>query len=126
VSWGQGKTDDRQERQHVRGANGAGRALSVDIVREANGGKRDAFMMSAWWMLWVFFMFVFLVTPTSYGWGYRKWGPPVPRYFQRRRGQLNVANGAAIGHPSWSWGGDFVWLVLLVGILWAAMGWWRR
>jgi len=83
--------------------------------------------MSSWWLLWMLFMFVFLITPASYGWGYRKWGPPYPRYVQRRREHAAAAGGAAtFGHQSWGWGGDFVWLVLLVGLLWAAAGlWWH-
>ena len=41
--------------------------------------------MSTWWLLWMGVMFFFLLSD-GYGWGYRGWGPPYPRYIQRRRG----------------------------------------
>jgi hypothetical protein len=76
------------------------------------------------------FMIVLLVTPIGYGWGYRGWGPPYPRYIQRRRGQQAVAVGggpANVDHHAWGRGGDFVWMVLFVGIVWAFSSiWWRR
>jgi hypothetical protein len=85
-------------------------------------------MISTSWILWMVFMFLFLVPPMGYGWGYRKWGPPYPRYVQRRRGvrAATVGGFAAFNHQAWGWRGDFVWLVLFVGVLWAAMTlWWR-
>jgi hypothetical protein len=85
-------------------------------------------MMSSWWMMWMLVMFLFLVTPVGYGWGYRGWGAPYPRYIQRRRGQQAAAAGgpAEVDHHAWGWGGDLVWLVLLVGLLWACLSlWWR-
>ena len=83
-------------------------------------------MMGSWWLMWMVFMFVFLVTPVSYGWGYRGWGPPYPRHIQRWRGQRAALTGpTSFNHHSWSWGGDVVWLALAIGIFWAAMFWWH-
>ncbi len=84
-------------------------------------------MMASWWWMWMFFMLVFLVPPLGYGWGYRGWGPPYPSYIQRRRGQRAAAMDApsSFNHHSWSWGGDVIWGVLLVGLLWGASAWWR-
>ena len=81
-------------------------------------------MMSSWWILWMAFMVVFLVSPVSYGWGYRGWGPPYPRYVQRRRGLRAASTGqpADLRHQSWGWGGDFVWVVLLVAGGWGFAG----
>jgi hypothetical protein len=81
-------------------------------------------MINAWWILWMAFLFLFLVSPVTYGWGYRGWGPPYPRYVQRRRGLRASALGqpADLRHQSWGWGGDFVWVVLLVAGGWAFAG----
>ena len=84
--------------------------------------------MGSWWLLWMAFMFLFLVSPLGYGWGYRGWGPPYPRYIRRRRGPQAAGTGGfvALNHQSWGWGGDFVWVVLLIGMLWACTAlWWR-
>jgi uncharacterized protein with beta-barrel porin domain len=91
--------------------------------------------MSSWWLLWTIFIFVFLLSPIGYGWGYREWGPPYPRYVQRRRVQQAAAAGgsAQFNHQSWGWGGDLVWMGLLIGMLWAVSAtvwafsslWWR-
>jgi hypothetical protein len=73
-------------------------------------------------------MFLFLVPPIGYGWGCRGWGAPYPLYGQRPRGQQAAATGgsAEFNHHSWGWGGDFVWGVLLIGLLWACFSlWWR-
>jgi hypothetical protein len=88
-------------------------------------------MMSSWWFLWMIFMFVLLVPPLGYGWGYRGWGPPYPRYVQRRRGQQALSAGGggpvAFNHHSWGWGGDFVWMVFFIGSLWAvSLFFWPR
>lgn len=85
-------------------------------------------MLGSWWLLWLVVMFLFLVPPVGYGWGYRGWGPPYPRYWQRRRGQRAVATGETLDfdHHAWGWGGDFVWMMLLIGMFWACYGiWWR-
>ncbi len=73
---------------------------------------------------WLVFVFVFLLPPVGYGWGYRKWGPPYPRYLQRRRGdranRANDGGGSAppFDHHAWGWGGDYVWAVVFIGICW--------
>lgn len=75
--------------------------------------------MSSLWLFWMGFMFVFLLSPVGYGWGYRGWGPPYPRYLQRRRG-LRAATSAPTGfdHHAWRWRGDFVWVAMVVGLTW--------
>jgi hypothetical protein len=85
-------------------------------------------MMFSWWWLWMVVMFLFLVPPLGYGWGYRGWGPPYPRYIQRRRGQQALAGGGSgtFDHHAWGRGGDFIWLVLFFGAFWViASFWWR-
>lgn len=80
-------------------------------------------MMGSWWWLWMAFMFIFFVSPVGYGWGYRGWGPPYPRYLQRRRGlRAATASGgsAPFDHHSWGRGGDLVWMVLIIGMIWVA------
>ena len=84
--------------------------------------------MMSWWSWWMVFMVLFLVAPMGYGWGYRGWGPPFPRYIQRRRHEQAAANAgsAPFDHHSWTWGGDLVWVALFVGLLWACSAlWWR-
>lgn len=84
-------------------------------------------MMGSWW-IWLVFMLLLLVPPVGYGWGYRGWGPPYPRYIQRRRGRQAAATGgaASFDHHSWGWGGDLVWLMVFIGVLWACLAlWWR-
>ena len=75
-------------------------------------------MMTSWWFLWMIFMF-FLITPVSYG-AYRGWGPPYPRYIQRRRGaQAAVSNAAAnFNHHAWGVGGDIMWMAFVIGSIW--------
>ena len=85
-------------------------------------------MMGSWFWLWMVFLFIFLLPPIGYGWGYRRWGPPYPRYIQRRRAQRAAAAGgsASFDHHSWGWGGDFVWMMLFIWIFWVFFGlWWR-
>ena len=85
-------------------------------------------MMSSWWILWTLFLFLLLVPAMGYGWAYRGWGPPYPTYVQRRRTlRASEAGGSAtFDHQAWGWGGDFVWMVLAVAVLWAAIGlFWR-
>ncbi len=81
-------------------------------------------MTNTLWLLWMGFIFLFLVSPVSYGWGYRGWGPPYPRYIQRRRAMRAAysASHVAARHRAWGRGGDFVWVVLLIGGGWAAAG----
>ena len=85
-------------------------------------------MMNASWMLWMVFILLFLVSPIGYGWGYRKWRPPYPRYIQRRRGirAATAGESSILIHQAWGWGGDFVWAMVFVGLLWAVVTlWWR-
>jgi hypothetical protein len=85
-------------------------------------------MVITWWSLWIVFLVVFLLSPVSYGWAYRGWGPPYPRYIQRRRGARAAADSgsAPFDHHAWGWGGDFIWMVLFIWIFWfIAANWWR-
>jgi hypothetical protein len=80
-------------------------------------------LMSSWWFWWMIFMFFFLLWPVSYGWGYRGWGPPYPRYIQRRRHDASLAHAhsgsAVFDHHAWGWGGDVLWVVVTIGLIWA-------
>ena len=81
--------------------------------------------MMTWWF-WVAFLFLFIVPPLGYGWGYRGWGMPYPSYVQRRRSEAATAQSATFDHYAWGWGGDFVWMVLLAGMVWGlAHIWWH-
>src|SRR5277367_4650297 len=66
-------------------------------------------MLGTWWFFWLAFMFIFLLPPVGYGWGYRGWGPPYPRHIQRRRGEAAALTGGPneFNPHSWGWGGDF-------------------
>jgi hypothetical protein len=84
-------------------------------------------MMTSWWLLWLVFMFFFFASPVTYGWGYRRWGPPYPSYLQRRRHLQATARGASgeADHYRWGWAGDFVWIILVVGVIWMVTAlWW--
>jgi len=82
--------------------------------------------MSAWWLWWMAFMFLILAPPIGYGWGYRGWGPPYPRYIQRRRHLRAAGNGGshAVSYQSWGWAGDFVWVAAIAGILLFTTAFW--
>lgn len=84
-------------------------------------------MMSSTWLFWMIFMFMFFMLPVGYGSGYRRWGTPLPSYFQRRRGDLAAASGTSklVNAQAWGLGGDFVWGILFIGACWAlaAMFW---
>jgi hypothetical protein len=86
-------------------------------------------MLISWWWIWLLFMFVFLVPPLGYGWGYRRWGTPYPRYIQRRRAGRAAMDGSAdtqFNHHAWGWGGDFIWVVVIIGMIWlVTAAWWR-
>jgi len=108
-----------------------GRELALPVFarsrcREWASQVSEVEMMSSWWVWWMIVMFFLLVTPVGYGWGYRGWGPPYPSYFQRQRDLQASSAGAsgAFNHYSWGWGGDFVWLILFVGIFWVATAMW--
>ena len=85
-------------------------------------------MMGSWWFFWFILLFVLVVPPLGYGWSYRGWGPPYPRYIQRRRGQRAAAGGASatFNHEAWGRGGDFVWMVIFIGAIWAMSSIWLR
>jgi hypothetical protein len=76
--------------------------------------------MNSWFVWWILFMVIFFATPLGYGWGYRRWGAPYPRYIQRRRvlRATSDGNSPTFNHESWRWGGDLVWLAFVVGIIW--------
>jgi hypothetical protein len=60
--------------------------------------------------------------------GLPQMGPPYPRYIQRRRAQRAAAVGgsASFDHYSWGWGGDFVWMMLSIWMIWAVAAlFWR-
>ena len=71
-------------------------------------------MMSSWWVLWMVFMFVFLLAPLGYGWGYRSWGPPYPSYIQRRRHAAAMSANSSFNYRAWGIGGDVVWIVVMI------------
>jgi hypothetical protein len=82
--------------------------------------------MGTWWILWMVFMLFLWVAPVGYGWGYRGWGPPYPRYLQRRRSDALASRGMAgpFKHESWGWGGDALWLMFFVAMVWVISGMW--
>ena len=71
--------------------------------------------------VWLMFMVVFLVMPISYGWGYRGWGMPYPSYIQQRRAQRrrSIGSSSSFDHRAWGLGGDVMWIVVFVGLIWA-------
>lgn len=81
-------------------------------------------MTNTLWFLWLAFIFVFLLSPVGYGWSYRGWRPPLPRYIQRRRAiRASFTDVAAASrHQAWGKGGDYVWVVLLLAACWAGAG----
>lgn len=81
-------------------------------------------MTNTLWFVWLAFILVCLLWPVAYGWGYRGWGPPLPSYIQRRRAVKASFTDVAMSarRQAWGIGGDFVWVVLLVGGCWAAAG----
>lgn len=89
--------------------------------------EREKTMLSSGWLLWMIVIFVFIVPPIGYGWGYRGWGPPLPRYVQRRRGHNAQFGGKAdFDHEAWGWGGDFLWILAIAGVLWFFTSLWRH
>ena len=80
-------------------------------------------MMSSWLFMWMAFMFLFILFPVGYGWGYRGWGPPYPRYLQRRRAEqaLGTGRSGTFDHHAWGWRGDLMWVVLSLGIFWGIL-----
>ena len=80
-------------------------------------------MIGEWWLLWMVFTFVLLVPSLVYGWWFQKWGPPLPSYIQRRRAAA-TSDPPRYDYLSWGWVGDFVWVVALIGLLWAGVVIW--
>ncbi len=77
-------------------------------------------MITFGWLVWLTVMFLFLVPSIGYGWGYRKWGPPYPRFIQQRRAQSASSGGTSMfDHYAWGRGGDFIWVVAFIGVFWA-------
>jgi len=83
-------------------------------------------MMTGWFWIWLLMMVVFLLPPIGYGWGYRGWGPPYPRYAQRRRSQRADLNEQSlqINHQAWGIGGDIVWILFTVLMVWMFASLW--
>jgi hypothetical protein len=44
-------------------------------LRQPARKESEITMIGSWWFLWTVFLFLFLVPPIGYGWGYRGWGP---------------------------------------------------
>jgi hypothetical protein len=84
-------------------------------------------MANTQWFMWMAFVLIFLLIPMGYGWGYRGWGPPYPRYVQRRRGARAVAiGGVAADHHSWGYTGDLLWGGVFLGVGWVFLALWIR
>jgi hypothetical protein len=79
--------------------------------------------MDSWWLLWLVCMFAFLVLWLGYGSGLRKWGPPYPKYIERRRERHAANMGAAttFNHRAWGASSVFVWAAIVVGIFGAVV-----
>ncbi len=85
-------------------------------------------VLTSWSWVWLTFMLVFLVAPMSYGWRYRGWGPPVPTYVQRERAARGDPFQGRLPHThiTWGYGGDLVWMFLVILLFWAVMAFWWR
>lgn len=83
-------------------------------------------MIGSWWLLWLVFMLL-VMAPMGYGWGYRGWGAPYPRYIQRRRAQRSgAASSATMDHQAWGAGGDVLWFMFVFWLVWICSAmWWR-
>lgn len=75
-------------------------------------------MTSAWWLWWTFIVALLLLAPIGCG-----WGPPHPTHFRRRRIR-HASSRASFNHQAWGWGGDIVWVVFLLAIVWLAVAFW--
>jgi len=73
-------------------------------------------VIDGWWVMWWLAAVVLLVPVVGYGWAFRDWGPPFPRYVQRRRGLHALADPTSkrSNHEAWGLGGDLVWVALFV------------
>jgi hypothetical protein len=81
-----------------------------------------------WPVFWLFLLLLFLFVPLGYGMGLRRWGPPYPSSYQRRRdarlGPGAAADAAGADAPSkgsWGWIGDLVWLAALLVVVWVVI-----
>lgn len=72
-------------------------------------------------VFWLAFLFLCLLGPLGYGWGYRRWGMPYPRYIQQRRHDRYVSESVAStrDHRAWGRGGDFIWLAFVFWTIWS-------
>ena len=52
-----------------------------------------------YWWVWFAILVFFVIAPLSYGWGYRRWGPPYPRYYYNRRYGMRAGPGGNWGDP---------------------------
>ncbi len=83
-----------------------------------------------WPVFWLFLLLLFLFVPLGYGMGVRRWGPPYPTYYQRRRdgrvGAVAPGSGASpapaaeegASKSSWGWIADLIWLAALLVVVW--------
>jgi hypothetical protein len=81
---------------------------------------------SWWWWFWVGSLGMLLAIPMAYGWGYRGWGPPYPRYYQRSQHLRAEAAGGGVkfDHQAWGLGGDFIWILFCVAMVSLAVSIW--
>jgi len=104
IGWGEADKDARRSGATGSGKPRKGQDGRLVVVAKREEGGRHGNLSSV--VLWIAFMFLFFVGPVSYGWGYRKWGAPYPRYIQRR---LGAKTGTVAISPSpelqhWGWG----------------------
>jgi hypothetical protein len=90
-----------------------------------------------WWTWFAVVIFVILL-PLWWGMSYRRWGPPYPRYYVRRRvrvrppstrrGGANRATEVEVVEPApeepeapsgWGVAADIFWLGVLAALVWA-------
>lgn len=95
-----------------------------------------------YWWLWIAFVLFVILMPLGYGWGYRGWGPPYPRYYDRGRARVGgrpyPAPGSTQREPlpgdpgmpvagastgAWGVAADIFWLAVLGAIIWAIVAW---
>lgn len=77
-----------------------------------------------WLLIWILFVVVLLAIPVGYGWGYRGWGPPYPRYYNRRGRPTGAPAEAGIAYEDDDWGvlGDILWVIAAVAVVWLLLG----
>lgn len=88
-----------------------------------------------WWAWFAIVVFLILL-PLTYGWGYRGWGPPYPRYYYRRRSVRDSSGRRLLDEEAlrpvlvedqpeepeprgWGLFADLVWLAVIGAIIWA-------